>query len=177
MWKSLLLTLSLLLAGCGATLEDYQQAQPKIDIFNWFNGESRAWGMVQDYSGKQIRRFEVVIRGQVVGETLTLNEQFVYDDGEKQTRVWHIHRLADGSYTGTAGDIIGKATGHASGNAFNWRYTMTVKTDDSSYKLNFDDWIYQQDAQHLMNVTSMKKWGIEVARVTLFFSKQPDSAQ
>lgn len=103
MWKSLLLTLSLLLAGCGATLEDYQQAQPKIDIFNWFNGESRAWGMVQDYSGKQIRRFEVVIRGQVVGETLTLNEQFVYDDGEKQTRVWHIHRLADGSYTGTWG--------------------------------------------------------------------------
>lgn len=177
MWKSLLLTLSLLLAGCTATLDDYQQAQPKIDIFNWFNGESRAWGMVQNYSGKQIRRFEVAIHGEVVGETLTLHEQFVYDDGEKQTRVWHIRRLADGSYVGTAGDIIGSAKGQASGNAFNWRYAMTVKTSDSSYTLNFDDWIYQQDAQHLMNVTSMKKFGIEVARVTLFFSKQPDSAQ
>jgi len=28
-----------------------------------------------------------------------------------------------------------------------------------------------------MNVTSMKKFGIEVARVTLCFSKPPDSAQ
>lgn len=177
MWKSLLLTCTLLLSGCGTTIDEYQQAQPKIDIFSWFNGESRAWGMVQDYSGKQIRRFEVAIQGQVVGDTLTLNEKFVYDDGEKQTRVWHIRRLADGSYVGTAGDIIGTAKGHASGNAFNWRYTMTVKTDDSSYKLNFDDWIYQQDTLHLMNVTSMKKFGVEVARVTLFFSKQPAAAQ
>jgi len=177
MWKFLLLTLSLLIAGCGAKIEDYQQAQPKIDIFSWFNGDSRAWGMVQDYSGKQIRRFEVTINGQVVGDTLTLNEQFVYDDGEKQQRVWHIRRLSDGSYVGTAGDIIGTAQGHSRGNAFNWRYTMTVKTDDSSYKLNFDDWIYQQDAQHLMNVTSMKKFGVEVARVTLFFSKQAASGQ
>ena len=50
MWKFLLLTLSLLIAGCGAKIEDYQQAQPKIDIFSWFNGDSRAWGMVQDLS-------------------------------------------------------------------------------------------------------------------------------
>ncbi|MGE9550689.1 DUF3833 domain-containing protein [Erwinia amylovora] len=177
MWKSLLLTASLLLGGCGASIDDYQQAQPKIDIFNWFNGESRAWGMVQDYSGKQIRRFEVAIHGTVVGDTLTLNEQFVYDDGEKQTRVWHIRKLPDGRYVGTAGDIIGTAQGRAAGNAFNWRYTMTVKTDSGRYKLNFDDWIYQQDAQHLMNVTSMKKLGIEVARVTLFFNKERQAGQ
>ncbi len=78
---------------------------------------------------------------------------------------------------GTAGDIIGTAQGHAAGNAFNWRYTMTVKTDSSSYKLNFDDWIYQQDARHLMNVTSMKKFGIEVARATLFFNKEREAGQ
>lgn len=171
MWKSLLLSLSLLLSGCGVALEEYQQARPQVDIFSWFSGDSRAWGMVQDYSGKQIRRFEVAIHGEVVGDTLTLNEQFVYDDGEKQTRIWRIRRLEDGGYVGTADDIEGVATGRASGNAFNWRYTMTVKTDDSSYRLNFDDWIFQQDAHHLMNVTSMKKFGIEVARVTLFFSK------
>lgn len=177
MWRSLLLTLCLLLSGCGTALESYQAAEPKIDIFAWFNGESRAWGMVQDWRGKQIRRFEVTIQGKVLGDTLTLDESFVYDDGEKQTRVWQIHRLADGSYRGTAGDIIGVASGRASGNAFNWRYAMTVKTADSSYQLNFDDWIYQQDARHLMNVTSMKKFGVEVARVTLFFAKPAGAAQ
>ncbi|CCP02644.1 lipoprotein, putative [Erwinia amylovora Ea644] len=177
MLKALLLTLCLLTAGCGSPLEDYQQAQPKIDIFNWFNGESRAWGMVQDYSGKQVRRFNVTIHGQVAGDTLTLNEHFVYDDGEKQARVWHIRRQPNGGYVGNAGDIIGSAQGNASGNAFNWRYTMRVKTRDSEYKLNFDDWIYQQDASHLMNVTSMKKFSIEVARVTLFFAKQTELAR
>ena len=171
------LALTMLVAGCSTEVTEYRQQQPRLDIFTYFQGKTEAWGMVQDRSGKQIRRFHVEIAGDVIGDTLTLNEHFVYDDGEKQQRVWHIRRLSDGSYVGTAGDIIGTAQGHSRGNAFNWRYTMTVKTDDSSYKLNFDDWIYQQDAQHLMNVTSMKKFGVEVARVTLFFSKQAASGQ
>lgn len=175
MWKTLLLTASLLIAGCGVDVENYQQAQPKIDIFNWFNGDAHAWGMVQDYRGRQIRRFEVSIHGTVVGDTLTLDERFVYDDGEKQTRLWRIQKQADGRYTGTAGDIIGSASGRNAGNAFNWRYTMKVKTSTDSYKLNFDDWIFQQDEHHLMNVTSMKKFGIEVARVTLFFNKEGET--
>ena len=41
--------------------------------------------MVQDRSGKQIRRFHVEIAGDVIGDTLTLNEHFVYDDGESSS--------------------------------------------------------------------------------------------
>ncbi|WP_437608306.1 DUF3833 domain-containing protein [Erwinia sp. V71] len=177
MWKKMCLLLCLLISGCGASIEDYHAATPKLDIFAYFNGESRAWGMVQDYSGKQVRRFEVAIRGEVLGDTLTLHEDFVYDDGERQTRVWRILRQPDGHYSGTADDIIGRASGHAAGNAFNWRYQMEVKTGSSSYLLNFDDWIYQQDSRHLLNVTSLKKWGIEVARVTIFFDKPQDKAR
>ncbi|STR62180.1 lipoprotein [Klebsiella michiganensis] len=39
--------------------------------------------MVQDRNGKQLRRFHVAIDGDVVGDTLTLHERFIYDDGEK----------------------------------------------------------------------------------------------
>ncbi len=85
--------------------------------------------MVQDRSGKQIRRFHVEIAGDVIGDTLTLNEHFVYDDGEKQQRVWHIRRVGQNRYEGTAGDIEGVATGQAAGNALNWRYSMNVKAD------------------------------------------------
>ncbi len=63
--------------------------------------------MVQDRSGKQLRRFHVEIDGDVVGDTLTLHERFVYDDGEKQQRVWRIRRTGDNRYQGTAGDIEG----------------------------------------------------------------------
>lgn len=160
------------LAGCSADIEDYQQAQPKLDIFSYFQGDSVAYGMVQDYTHKQTRRFSVKIRGDVVGATLTLHEDFIYDDGEKQTRVWHISKLADGSFTGTAGDIIGTATGHQAGNAFNWKYEMDVTASGSTHRLTFDDWIFQQDDKHLFNVTSLKKFGVEVAKVTLFFEKK-----
>jgi len=49
---------------------------------------------------------------------------------------------------------------------------MDVKSGGSTYRLTFDDWIYQQDEQHLFNVTSLRKFGVEVARVTLFFEKK-----
>lgn len=169
---ALLMGCIVILSGCKANIEDYAQAQPKLDIFAWFAGDSVAYGMVQDYSNKQTRRFTVKIRGDVAGDTLTLHEDFVYDDGEKQTRVWHIRKLADGSYSGTAGDIIGTATGHSAGNAFNWKYVMDVKSGGSTYRLTFDDWIYQQDEQHLFHVTSLTKFGVEVARVSIFFEKK-----
>lgn len=170
--KHLLLALLFLLAGCSTEISDYQHDKPTFDLFGYFSGETRAWGMVQDYQNKQIRRFEVVIQGDVVGNTLTLNEKFVYNDGERQTRVWRIIRNEDGSYQGTAGDIIGVAQGNTAGNAFNWRYDMDVKTDNGTVKLHFDDWLFRQDEKHLFNVTSLRKFGLEVAKVTLFFEKQ-----
>ncbi len=170
--RYMLLALAFLIAGCSAKIDDYKGTEPKLDIFSYFQGNSQAWGMIQDYSNKQTRRFSVQIRGDVVADTLTLHEDFTYNDGEKQTRVWHIRRLADGSYQGTAGDIIGVAVGHAQGNAFNWNYVMDIKSGGSTYRLTFDDWLFKQDDRHLMNVTSLTKFGVQVARVTLFFEKQ-----
>lgn len=166
------LAMMMLLAGCSAEINDYRTQQPALDIFRYFDGKSEAWGMVQDRSGKQIRRFHVEITGEVLGDTLTLNEQFVYDDGEKQQRVWHIRRTATDRYEGTAGDIEGVAHGQSTGNAFNWHYSMNVKADGSTWLLHFDDWMYLQDGIHLFNKTEMKKLGVTVATVTLFFTKK-----
>ncbi|MBB1201814.1 DUF3833 domain-containing protein [Enterobacteriaceae bacterium 89] len=165
------LALLFLLTGCSAEISDYRQQQPSLDIFRFFQGKTEAWGMVQDRSGKQIRRFHVDIDGQVNGETLTLNERFVYNDGEKQQRVWHIRRIAPDRYEGTAGDIDGVAKGEASGNAFHWQYSMNVKADGKTWLLAFDDWMYLQDQSHLFNKTTMKKFGFTVGSVTLFFTR------
>ncbi|CAH3387760.1 hypothetical protein AI2716V1_1059, partial [Enterobacter cloacae] len=48
--------LTMLLAGCSTEVTEYRQQQPKLDIFTYFQGKTEAWGMVQDRSGKQIRR-------------------------------------------------------------------------------------------------------------------------
>lgn len=165
------LALIMLLTGCSAGIDDYQRQQPALDIFHYFQGKTEAWGMVQDRSGKQLRRFHVTIDGEVTGDTLTLNERFLYDDGEKQQRVWHIRQIAPDRYEGSAGDIEGIATGQAAGNAFNWRYSMNVTANGSTWLLHFDDWMYLQDGTHLFNKTEMKKFGIVVGTVTLFFTR------
>ena len=163
--------LMLILAGCSTEVTEYRQQQPALDIFHYFQGRTEAWGMVQDRSGKQLRRFHVAIDGDVVGDTLTLHERFVYDDGEKQQRVWRIRRTGDTRYQGTAGDIEGVASGQAAGNAFHWRYSMNVEASGSRWLLHFDDWMFLQDGSHLFNKTEMKKFGITVATVTLFFTR------
>ncbi|MBP2856253.1 DUF3833 domain-containing protein [Dickeya oryzae] len=165
------LTMTMLLTGCSTDITDYRSQQPRFDLFHYFQGQTQAWGMVQDRHGKQLRRFHVAIRGDVAGDTLTLNEQFIYDDGERQQRVWHIRRVGDDRYEGTAGDIEGAAYGQASGNAFHWQYSMNVKADGATWLLNFDDWMFQQDDSHLFNKTEMTKFGLTAGYVTLFFSK------
>nr|WP_205743754.1 DUF3833 domain-containing protein [Grimontia sedimenti] len=160
------------LVGCSASLEDYKATSPAFNLFEYFEGETLAWGMVQDYTGKQTRRFEVSIVGTVEGNKITLDEDFVFDDGEKQKRIWTITRLEDGSYEGTAGDVVGIATGSESGNALNWIYDLSVEVGDSTYVLTLDDWLYRQDEKRAFNLTSMKKFGIEVGRISIFFEKQ-----
>ncbi|MGR2769478.1 DUF3833 domain-containing protein [Photobacterium ganghwense] len=170
-FRLLLIGFCALLSGCSASVGDYLGTKPTFDLFRYFDGQVQAWGMVQDRSGKQIRRFEVMITGTVQGHQLTLNENFVFNDGEKQQRIWRITRHKDGSYTGTADDVVGTAKGQVAGNALNWRYVLRVPVGDSTYDIQFDDWMYLQDKQHMFNVAEMSKWGWKVGQVTLFFKK------
>nr|WP_182033866.1 DUF3833 domain-containing protein [Vibrio diabolicus] len=173
MLKSVALAAAALLSACSADIDNYQSSTPTFDLFGYFEGDTKAWGMVQDYTEQQTRRFEVDIVGTVEGNTLTLVEDFVFDDGEVDQRIWVITKLEDGRYEGKAEDIIGVATGAEQGNALQWRYDFELQMDDSKVTVTFDDWLYRQDEKHVFNLTKIKKFGIEVGTITLFFQKQP----
>ncbi|WP_394209642.1 DUF3833 domain-containing protein [Enterovibrio calviensis] len=162
----------LTLIGCSSSIEDYKNTTPAFNLFEYFDGEVKAWGMVQDYTGKQTRRFDVDIKGTVIGSVITLDEDFLFDDGETQKRIWTITRLEDGSYQGTAGDVVGIASGREEGNALNWVYDLSVEVGDSTYVLTLDDWLFRQDEKRAFNLTSMRKFGVEVGRISIFFEKQ-----
>ncbi|WP_428453800.1 DUF3833 domain-containing protein [Photobacterium kasasachensis] len=162
----------LLLPGCSLSIDEYQGTEPDFNLFEYFDGTVMAWGMLQDRDGKQTRRFEVVIQGRVQGNTLTLDEDFIFDDGEKQQRTWVITRTSDGHYSGRAGDVIGLATGKSVGNALNWQYVLRIPVDDTTYDISIDDWMYRQDHKRVFNIATMTKWGVRVGTLTLFFEKQ-----
>ena len=95
----------------------------------------------------------------------------MFDDGEKSRRVWSIERLEQGQYQGRADDIIGMAKGTQVGNALRWQYDFALQLEDSTVVVSFDDWLYRQDENHVFNLTKIKKFGIEVGQITLFFQK------
>ncbi|ART79576.1 DUF3833 domain-containing protein [Oceanisphaera avium] len=176
--KNLLLTLvtlvilSLGLMSCSSKIDDYANTTPRFELDKYFNGQLSAHGMIQDRSGKVLRRFSVAMVGSWQGNKGTLEEDFVYDDGEKQRRVWQIEKTADGHYTGTAGDVVVPATGQTQGYALNWRYTLAVPVEGKVWHINFNDWMYQLDEKRVLNRAEMTKFGFKVGEVTLWIERK-----
>lgn len=171
----LLMGLLAILSACGGgagSLSDYKDSQPPINLKEYFNGPIKAWGFVQDYSGKVTRRFDVEMVGSWDGDTGTLKEKFEYYDGETDERVWTIKKISDNHYEGSAGDIIGKAKGQTSGYAMRWAYQMNLDVGDKTYKITFDDWMFQMNDGILINRSYLKKFGFTVGELTLFMQKQ-----
>ena len=164
---------SLGLTACASTgVEQYRAEQPALDLKTYLNGTLDAWGMFQDRSGKVIKRFHVQIDSRREGDKLILDERFVYSDGERQRRVWTLTPDGPGRWRGTAGDVIGEARGELAGNALRWQYRLLLPVDDTTYEVEFDDWMYLMDEDTLINRSFMSKFGVELGQVTLFFRRE-----
>jgi hypothetical protein len=170
----MLLVCVLVLSGCAAKVTDYAGETPELDLAEFFNGPVKAWGMVQNRSGKVVRRFEVDMIGRWDGDEGVLEEDFLFADGQTQRRVWRFKKVDRHTYTGTAGDVVGEATGEVYGNALRWRYVLALEVDGKTWNVNFDDWMYLLDGRTMMNRSEMKKFGLRLGEVTLFFRK-PES--
>ena len=154
-------------------IDDFGGTQPEMKPERYFLGETRGWGMFHDRFGRLRRQYEVNMLGETHGDLFVLAEDFVYDDGETEQRVWELKRFADGTYEGTAGDVIGLARGRAKGNAFNWVYQLNLKVGDSRWRVAFDDWLYLQPGGVLLNRATATRWGIEIGTLTATFHKRP----
>ena len=170
---SLAALLPLLVTGCGGMqLDEYADASPRFDPFVFFSGHTRAWGIVQDWRGLVVRRFEVDIQGRVENDELILDEDFRYADGGTSNREWRIKRNGPGRLKGSAGDILGTAAGGIAGNSMRWSYRMELDVAGKQYTVSFDDWIWQLAPQVLVNRSYIRKLGLTAAEVTIFMQKQ-----
>jgi hypothetical protein len=171
--KKLLLVSLLMLFGCGKdNISRYKQNTPKLDLRTYLNGKTKAWGMLEDRKGNVTRRFVVDMETTWTGNHGVLQEYFTFDDGETSERTWTIDYTDDNNFTATAGDVIGKAIGKQAGNALQMKYTLDLKVGKKNYKVNLDDWMFQLDEKRLVNKSEIKKFGITVAKLTIFFEKQ-----
>ena len=170
-----ILTLGLLplMVGCSSMdINDFKGTTPEFIPQKYFNGSMRAYGLVKDRNGKIIRSF----KGELVGSwdkngVGTLDEKFLYSDGEKQTRVWTLKPTGEKTFIGTAGDIVGEAQMVANGNTVMIDYVMRVPYNNSTIDISVRDWLHLQEDGVILNHSKMKKFGVEVGELVITIIK------
>ncbi len=175
-FKLFLLIITLLfITSCSDTQsmkpEDFKDQKPRLIIEDYLLGNVKAWGILQNRSGKVTRQFSAILNGKWDGRQLILDEKFNWNDGEIQTRQWQITKIDEHHYEGTAGDVVGKAKGYSYGPAFKFEYVLNVPVKGRDIKITFDDWIFMQDERVAINRAKMTKFGIKVAELTVMFVK------
>ncbi len=170
----ILFFLTILLNGCANSMKpsDFKNQKPRLIIEDFLSGEIKAWGVLQNRSGKVIRQFSADLKGNWNGKQLILDEKFNWSDGEVQNRQWKIDKLDEHNYEGRASDVVGTAKGYSYGPAFKFEYVLLVPVKGKEMKITFDDWIFKQDDNIAINRATMKKFGFKVAELTVMFKKE-----
>lgn len=153
-------------------IEDFTNKKPEFIPQEYFDGKLRAYGLVKDRSGKIIRTF----KGELVGSwdengLGTLDEKFIYDDGEKLSRVWKLKPTGEKTFDATAGDIVGTAKMVAKGNTVMIDYIMEVPFNDSTINISVKDWLHLQEDGIILNHSKMKKFGFVVGELVITIIK------
>lgn len=171
MLRSVVIGLAFLLSACGQKIMDFDGRAPDYDLAAYFDGQTIGYGLFEDRFGKLRREFKVLIKGYEEDGELILEEDFLYNDGETQRRVWRIRTEGPHRYRGRAGDIIGTATGERYGNALRWKYKVDLKVGDGTWKVGFNDWMYLQQDGVLINKATVTRYGLRIGEVTIAFVK------
>ena len=150
---------------------DFKDQKPRLIIEDYLSGNVKAWGILQNRSGKVIRQFVAELNGKWDGTQLILDETFNWSDGEVQKRKWKINKIDEHNYEGMAEDVVGKAKGYSYGPAFKFEYVLLVPVKGKKMKITFDDWIFKQNDEVAINRATMTKFGIKVGELTVLFKK------
>ena len=174
--KYSLIALLFTLTACSQSVTEYQGVTPELTLKQFFQGTAKAWGVLQDWQGKQSVRFNAELCGEWQGDDGNLYELFYFSDGRIEQRHWQLEQHADGRVSGTAADVVGPARGQLSGNALYWEYTLRIPYDGDTLDVKVKDWMYLIDNENLINRSTLHKFGLQVAELTLSIQQQNKNA-
>lgn len=176
---ALLFSVLALLAACTGkpSLQDASLSTRELELEEFFDGRLVAYGQFQDIFGTVRRQFVVDITGDWNGERLRLVEDFTYEDGATEQRIWTLVKTGDETWEGTAPGVIGVAKGIEQGDRFNWKYTIDLPVPAAdgtatTMRVTFDDWMWLQSEDRLFNRAYMKRYGVDVGDVSISFEKR-----
>jgi hypothetical protein len=171
--QTIILFLGMLsISGCSTTtVEDYADYKPTLALEDFFSGQLRADGIVKNRSGKVIRYFTASIDASWDNGKGTLVEDFTFNDGEQQQRVWTLTPMTSTRYKATANDVVGDAELNIAGNSMFLDYVLRVPYKNGTIDLRLDDRMYLISPSVLINETKISKYGFNVGSLILSITR------
>lgn len=174
--RTLLLGLATLpLAACAATPAPPAQPGPPITLVSAFQGRTTGRGHFRIWLTGDERRFTAKLNGRVTGtdgaRTLTVVEDFLYDDGQQDRLTWVFRETGPGRWTGKREDTVGEATVIEEDGEIRLSYTADFKSPSGVNRLEFQDILYARADGTIVNDAVVSKAGIAVASVRFLIQR------
>jgi hypothetical protein len=129
---------------------------------------TKATGSFSAINGTR-RTFTVDLNTTWDGRTLTLVEDFVFNDGEKDRKTWRFRKTGENTYVGTREDVIGETTLTVNGKRATFSYDVYLDSKNQANKVRFHDTLILQDDGSVLNKATVWKSVLPVAWVTVNF--------
>jgi hypothetical protein len=146
-------------------------ASHHFELTTFLEGHTRAWGVFEDRFGRLRRRFTVDMHGRWRDTSFVLEERFVYDTGETETRTWHVTPNGAGRFLATCDDCVGSASGESDADSVRMSYRFRLKLRAREIIVAFDDRLYRMGDTIAVNRATMSKWGFKLGELSLFFQR------
>ncbi|UES39936.1 DUF3833 family protein [Roseibium aggregatum] len=140
----------------------------------FFRGKTLGKGVFESKIAGVHRPFTVTLTGTWNSKTFTLRlrEDFVYEDGERDTKTWFFQKVAEDRYIGQRADVLGPANVRTDENGdLRFSYVASLETENGPLLLRFDDTLTQVDRNTVRNTAKVMKAGITVGTVSLTFKR------
>ncbi|MEO8378989.1 MAG: DUF3833 family protein [Acidobacteriota bacterium] len=162
-----------LLTACGSlSPSHFSTAEPRFEPDRYFEGPTRSWGVTESRRGNPKSRFRTEMFGRREGDVLVVTQDFTFEDGRTQRRLWRIRRIDEHRYEATSPDVPGVAPGEAYGNTFHWEYTLALTPHNVFTRVRMHHWMYlQADGTTMINRVIITKLGVVIAETTEHFHR------
>lgn len=144
-----------------------------VVLEDYFRGKTVGKGVFESGIAGVYRPFTVYLTGtwNARTSTLRLREDFVYEDGERDTKTWFFQKTGPGSYVGKRADVRAPTHVRTVGNSLKFSYVADVVTGDKTIGLRFRDTLTQVDRRTVRNTARVYRFGIPIGKVDLTFRK------
>ena len=168
--RTVLLGLATLpLAACDATPAPPGKPGPPITLVSAFEGRTTGRGHFRVWLTGDERRFTARLNGSVAGvdgsRTLTVVEDFLYDDGQQDRLTWVFRETGPGRWSGQREDIVGEAVAVEEDGRIRLSYTADFRSASGVNRLGFEDILYARSDGTIVNDAVVSRAGLAAASV------------